>query len=60
MAKKKIELTIKEAEQIMDCLLTLDALGGTCDEDFNAACKRASKLAGKLFARRFKVLMNQK
>lgn len=46
--KTHIELTIKEAERIMECLQTLEAMSGAYDEHFTSDCQRAGKLADKL------------
>lgn len=55
-----IQLTIKEAQRIMECLETLEAEGGNCEYDidaeldesvkeYNNQCRDAGKLSRRLF-----------
>ena len=44
----RISLTIKEADEIRECLETLYAMEGTLDEDFNFECRRAGFHARKM------------
>lgn len=53
--KNRILLTLKEAEQIEDCLNTLNGMAGVYDQEFNKDCHAAEKMATKLWK-----LRNQK
>ena len=57
--KDKIELTLKEAETIMDLLFTLESSGG-CAEDYEDSPEplydREAKKAGRLGDKLFKLL----
>lgn len=44
----KITLTLREADEVRECLETLFAMEGTLDDDFNAECKRAGRHARRL------------
>ena len=45
---KKITLTIKEANEIISLLETLESLGGVYDEEFTHDCKRAGIIAKRM------------
>lgn len=58
--KTHIQLTIKEAQRIMECLETLEAGGENCEYDidveldenvkeYNSQCRDAGKLSRRLF-----------
>jgi hypothetical protein len=44
----RISLTLKEADDIRELLESLSSMCGTLDEDFNAECRQAERLARNL------------
>lgn len=49
-AKGYIALTPKESYEIMDLLNTLEAMGGTYDQEFASDCNKAGKYANKILS----------
>lgn len=53
--KDHVQLTLKEAEEIMQLLYTLESLGGAADDEespepeFDQDCKKARKKADKIW-----------
>lgn len=47
--KGYITLTPKESDAIMDLLYVLAAMCGTLEDDFNNDCKKAKKLADRIY-----------
>ena len=47
--KGYITLTPKESDAIMDLLYTLAAMRGSYEEDFNEDCKKAEKVADRIY-----------
>lgn len=53
--KDHVQLTLKEAEEIMQLLYTLGSMGGTADEEdnpdpeFNKDCNKARRKADKIW-----------
>lgn len=52
-AKGYITLTPKESYEIMDLLGTLEAMGGTYDQEFASACNKAGKYCNKILLLKF-------
>lgn len=53
--KGYITLTPKESEEIMDLLDTLEAMGGTYDQDFARDCNKAGKYSKKILSLKFNI-----
>lgn len=47
--KGYITLTPKESDAIMDLLNTLGAMIGTLEDDFNEGCRKAQKVADRIY-----------
>lgn len=47
--KGYITLTPKESDNIMDLLNTLGAMRGTLEDEFNEECKKAQKVADRIY-----------
>lgn len=47
--KGYITLTPKESDAIKDLLYTLAAMRGTSDDYFNSECKKAEKVADRIY-----------
>lgn len=49
-AKGYITLTLKESDEIMDLLDTLEAVGGSYDQEFASDCNKAGKYSKKILS----------
>ena len=47
--KGYITLTPKESDTIIDLLYTLGTMRGTLEDDFNNDCKKAEKVADRIY-----------